>query len=133
MQKANMMSDLIKSLYQTLLQVAGTVPVRPVASITDKDLPVIVYSASGGVRELFFSGSYGIARTELTVSIYSKSYSQLQELKTNIVNRFHGLSGEVGASEKSTISKASVEGVWDTYDEKLDSAYRAIIQIYVLS
>lgn len=133
MLKADIMSDLIKSLYQELVVVAGTVPVRPVVAITDKDLPVVVYSASGGVREAFFSGSYGIARTELTVNIYSKSYSQLQTLKDNVVNRFHGVSGEIGTSTKTIISKAYVDGVYDTYDEALDSAYRAIIQINVLS
>ena len=125
--------ELIQSLYQELKKVAGDVPVRPLVAITDKELPIIVYSLMGGQRDLFYSGSYGVARTELTVNVYSKSYLQLQSLKDNIVNHFHGMSGNIGKQTVTNIGKATVGTILDSFDDRLENVYRTIITVDVLN
>jgi hypothetical protein len=52
--------------------------------------------------------SFGLRSTEFTVTVYSKSYTALQDLKESIVSKFHGFTGILGAPSTGSASSDSI-------------------------
>jgi hypothetical protein len=83
------MSELVKHFASALKETLPTVAVRP-AMGKDKVLPVVIYAVRNGMRDTYYVDSFGLRSTEFTVTVYSKSYTALQDLKESIVSKFHG-------------------------------------------
>jgi len=92
-------------------------------------LPAVVYSGRGGIREAFYSGSYGLRETPFTVDIYAKTYSETQVLKDKIVTAFHGFSGAMGLS---VVSRALVGNTIETFTDSDEKVFRIIVEINLL-
>lgn len=122
-----MTAQLIKDFSSELRTILPTATVRPALG-KDYSLPAAVYSVRNGMRDLFYVNSYGLRTTELTVTIYAKTYEELQDLKELLVNRFHGFSGTLGIT---TISKSAVTNVLDGFDTALETIHRSTIIIEV--
>lgn len=123
------MSQLIIDFAQSLKTLMPTAVVRPALG-KDYTYPAVIYYARNGQRDLFYTGSYGLAATEFVVSIYAKSYVELQALKVTVVDNYHGYSGELG---ESVIGKAEVIAVLDGFDDDLETVFKTIITINVLN
>lgn len=93
------------------------------------DLPAVVYSGRGGIREAFYSGSYGLRETRFQVDVYSKSYSEATDLRDAIVGSFQGFSGFLGSS---FVSKSIVDNTVELFEDAGEKIYRIIIDITLL-
>lgn len=93
------------------------------------DLPVVVYSGRGGIREAFYSGSYGLRETRFQVDVYSKTYAEATALKDAIINDFHGFSGVMGSS---TVSRSTVDTTLENFSDNDEKIYRIILDITLL-
>jgi len=108
----------------------ATSPTRAFPAISKStDLPAVVYSGRGGIREAFYSGSYGLRETRFQVDVYSKTYSEASTLKDSILTAFHGFSGAMGSS---TVSRSTVDNTLETFDDSGEKIYRMIIEITLL-
>ena len=123
-----MTEQLVKDFAAELKTTLPTVIVRPALG-KDYQLPAAIYSVRNGMRELFYKNSYGLRRTEFTVTIYSKSYSDIQVKKALVLNKFHGLTGTLGSSK---INKATVTNILDGYDDALETIHRTTLLINIL-
>lgn len=121
------MSQLLKDFVTVLKTTLPTVTIRPALG-KQYALPAAIYSVRNGVRDLFYVGSYGMKSTEFTVTIYSKSYEEIQDLKALVVNQFHGFSGDL---ETSTVSKIEVSNILDGYDDALETIHRTTFVLIV--
>ena len=68
------------------------VGVQPVIN-NSKQLPTIVYNSRGLVRESYVQGSFGLRNTLFQIDVYSEDYTQLNNLREAIIDRFHGFIG----------------------------------------
>lgn len=93
------------------------------------DLPAVVYSGRGGIREAFYSGSYGLRETRFQVDVYTKTYSEAATLKDSIISAFHGFSGVMGSS---TVSRSTVDNTLENFSDNDEKIYRVIIDITLL-
>jgi len=108
----------------------ATSPTRAFPAISKStDLPAVVYSGRGGIREAFYSGSYGLRETRFQVDVYSKTYSEASTLKDSILTAFHGFSGAMGSS---FVSRSTVDNTLETFDDSGEKIYRMIIEITLL-
>jgi len=109
---------------------AAITPTRAYPAISKAtNLPAVVYSGRGGIREAFYSGSYGLRQTRFQVDVYSKSYADATVLRDAIVSSFHGFSGVMGSS---TVSKATVDNTIEAFDGEDEKIYRIILDITLL-
>lgn len=120
-----MTAQLIQDFSAELRATLPTVTVRPALG-KNYTLPAAVYSVRNGMRDLYYVGSYGLRNTELTVTIFSKSYSELQDLKQSFVNRFHGFSGTIGLS---TVSKMEITNIFDGFDDAMETVHRSTFTV----
>ena len=108
----------------------ATSPTRAYPAISKSTaLPAVVYSGRGGIREAFYSGSYGLRETRFQVDVYSKTYSEASTLKDSILTAFHGFSGAMGSS---FVSRSTVDNTLETFDDSGEKIYRMIIEITLL-
>ena len=108
----------------------ATSPTRAYPAISKSTaLPAVVYSGRGGIREAFYSGSYGLRETRFQIDVYSKSYSEASTLKDSIISAFHGFSGTMGSS---FVSRSTVDSTLETFDDSGEKIYRIIIEITLL-
>ena len=108
----------------------ATSPTRAYPAISKSTaLPAVVYSGRGGIREAFYSGSYGLRETRFQIDVYSKSYSGVSTLKDSIISAFHGFSGTMGSS---FVSRSTVDSTLETFDDSGEKIYRIIIEITLL-
>jgi len=108
----------------------ATSPTRAYPAISKSTaLPAVVYSGRGGIREAFYSGSYGLRETRFQIDVYSKSYSEASALKDGIMSAFHGFSGAMGSS---FVSRSTVDSTLETFDDSGEKIYRIIIEITLL-
>lgn len=92
-------------------------------------LPAVVYAGRGGIREAFYSGSYGLRETRFQVDVYTKTYSEAATLKDSIIGAFHGFSGVMGSS---TVSRSTVDNTIENFSDSDEKIYRIIIEITLL-
>ena len=92
-------------------------------------LPAVVYSGRGGIRETFYSGSYGLRQTRFQVDVYASTYSETQTLKDSIITSFHGFSGTMGST---FVSKVTVDNTLETFSDNGEKIYRVILDITLL-
>ncbi|QCO57454.1 hypothetical protein EOK75_17220 (plasmid) [Pseudorhodobacter turbinis] len=123
-----MTAKLIQNFADELVSTLPTVTVRPALG-KDYSLPAAIYSVRNGLRQLYYKDSWGLRTTEFTVTIYSKKYSELQELKGLVVAKFQGLNGSLG---DSSISKITITNILDGYDDSLETIHRTTITLNVL-
>ena len=108
----------------------ATAPTRAYPAISKTtDLPAVVYSGRGGIREAFYSGSYGLRETRIQVDIYSKTYTEATGLKDAVIGDFHGFSGAMGAS---VVSRSTVDNTLETFGDDGEKIYRIIMDITLL-
>lgn len=93
------------------------------------DLPAVVYSGRGGIREAFYSGSYGLRETRFQVDVYTKTYSEAATLKDSIITAFHGFTGAMGSS---TVGRSTVDNTLENFNDSGEKIYRVIIDITLL-
>lgn len=122
------MEQLIKDFAAKLKATLPTVVVRPALG-KDYQLPAAVYSTRNGMRDLFYKDSFGTRTTEFTVIIYSKSYDEIQTLKTLVVDEFHGFTGLMGSTK---IDSINVVNILDGYDTNLETVHKVIFTMNVL-
>jgi hypothetical protein len=108
----------------------ATAPTRavPVVSKTT-DLPAVVYAGRGGIREAFYSGSYGLRETRFQVDVYAKTYGEAATLKDSIMTAFHGFSGAMGSS---FVGKSVVDNTLENFSDDGEKIYRIILDITLL-
>lgn len=108
----------------------ATSPTRAFPAISKTtDLPAVVYSGRGGIRQAFYSGSYGLRETRFQVDVYSKTYSEATALKDSILTAFHGFSGTMGSS---TVSRSTVDNTLESFSDNDEKIYRIILDITLL-
>ena len=108
----------------------ATSPTRAYPAIAKTtDLPAVVYSGRGGIRQAFYSGSYGLRETRFQVDIYSKTYTEVSALKDSILAAFHGFSGPMGSS---TVSRSTVDNTLENFTDDGEKVYRIIMDITLL-
>jgi len=108
----------------------ATTPTRAYPAISKStDLPAVVYSGRGGIREAFYSGSYGLRETRFQVDVYAKTYAEAATLKDAIINDFHGFSGVMGSS---TVSRSTVDNTLENFSDNDEKIYRIILDITLL-
>ncbi|MFN3895765.1 MAG: hypothetical protein ACK4KU_14670 [Acinetobacter sp.] len=121
------MSQLIKDFVSVLKETLPTATIRPALGKNYK-FPAVVYSVRNGMRTLFYKDSFGLKDTEVTITVYSKSYDEIQSLKEQIVNTFHGFSGELASSN---VSKIEIANIFDGFDDALEEVHRATFVINI--
>lgn len=108
----------------------ATAPTRAVPAVSKStDLPAVVYSGRGGIREAFYSGSYGLRETRFQVDVYAKTYAEVTALKDSIVAAFHGFSGTMGSS---FVSRSTVDNTIENFSDGGEKIYRIILDITIL-
>mgnify|MGYP002633636039 FL=1 len=108
----------------------ATSPTRAYPAISKStDLPAVVYSGRGGIREAFYSGSYGLRETRFQVDVYAKTYTEVATLKDSIVTAFHGFSGTMGSS---FVGKSTVTNTIENFSDDGEKIYRIILDITLL-
>lgn len=108
----------------------ATSPTRAFPAISKTtDLPAVVYSGRGGIRQAFYSGSYGLRETRFQVDVYSKTYTEATALKDSILAAFHGFSGTMGSS---TVSRSTVDNTLENFTDDGEKIYRIILDITLL-
>ena len=108
----------------------ATSPTRAFPTISKTtDLPAVVYSGRGGIREAFYSGSYGLRETRFQVDVYAKTYTEASTLKDSIIAAFHGFSGAMGSS---TVSRSTVDNTLENFTDDGEKIYRIIVDITLL-
>lgn len=117
--------QLVKDFAQSLKTLLPTAAVRP-AMGKDYQLPAAIYQTRNGMRDLFYKDSFGMRQTEFVVTIYSKSYTELQDLKTLVTDYYHGFSGVLGSS---TVSKMEITNILDGYTDDLETIHRSTLII----
>lgn len=115
--------------FSTKLAAAVTPTLAYPAIARTTDLPAVVYSGRGGIREAFYSGSYGMRETRFQVDVYTKTYSEAATLKDSIIGAFHGFSGVMGSS---TVSRSTVDNTIENFSDSGEKIYRIIIDITLL-
>lgn len=115
--------------FSTKLAAAVTPTLAYPAIARTTDLPAVVYSGRGGIREAFYSGSYGMRETRFQVDVYTKTYSEAATLKDSIITAFHGFSGAMGSS---TVSRSTVDNTIENFSDSGEKIYRIIIDITLL-
>lgn len=93
------------------------------------DLPAVVYAGRGGIRQVFYNGSYGLRETRFQVDVYSSTYSEASTLKDSIITAFHGFSGTMGST---FVSKATVDNTLESFSDNGEKIYRVILDITLL-
>lgn len=114
--------SLITEFVDILQAAAPSAVVRPLIS-KDKALPAVTYSVRNGVRDLFYVGSYGLRTTGFDVSVYSKTYAEMQTLKNALISALHGTT-EIG-------SRSIITNIFESYDDDPEEIYSAIITVEV--
>ena len=108
----------------------ATSPTRAFPAISKSTaLPAVVYSGRGGIREAFYSGSYGLRETRFQVDVYSKTYTEASTLKDSILTAFHGFSGAMGSS---IVSRSTVDNTLENFTDDDEKIYRIILDITLL-
>lgn len=109
---------------------AATTPTRVYPAV-DKttNLPSVVYSGRNGIRQPFYSGSYGLRETNFQVDVYAKTYGEAVTLKDSIITDFHGFSGTMGST---FISRSTVDNTIESFRDNGEKIYRIIIEITLL-
>lgn len=120
------MSQMIKDFMLTLKETLPGVSVKPMFG-KGEALPVAVISRNG-MRDLFYANSFGMRSTQFTVTLYSKSYDELQSLKALVVDQFHWFTGLMGSS---LVSRMAVTNILDGFDFSLEELHRSTIPIHL--
>ena len=108
----------------------ATTPTRAYPAIAKTtSLPAVVYAGRGGIREAFYSGSYGLRETRFQVDVYAKTYGEAVTLKDSIITAFHGFTGVMGSS---TVGKSTVDNTLESFNDNGEKIYRIIIEITIL-
>jgi hypothetical protein len=123
------MSDsLIKDFVAHLKTSVPEATVRPALG-KQYNFPAVIYSVRNGMRDLFYQDAWGMRNTEITLTVYSKSYDEIQETKQLIVTALHGFSGELG---NSSVSSIKIETILDGYDDVLETVYRSTLILNII-
>ena len=93
-----------------------------------EELPSLVYRVDDGLRESTITGSFGIARTSVTLDFYTYTYSDINTVKDAIISRYHGRSGQFASSGRF-YGNCEIENINETFDDYDDSVYRCIIDL----
>lgn len=108
----------------------ATSPTRAFPAIAKTtDLPAVVYSGRGGIRQTFYRNSFGLRETRYQVDVYSKTYTEATAIKDSIVAAFNGFSGTMGSS---TVSRATVDNTLENFSDDGEKIYRIILDITLL-
>ncbi len=70
-----------------------------------------IYTPRGGVRDLFYRDSLGMATLSIQFDVYSDVYSKCLEQFQLFINRYHGFYGIIGGID---ISKIEIIDIDDT-------------------
>jgi hypothetical protein len=109
---------------------AAVTPTRASPAVTSNtNLPAVVYSGRGGIREEFYTGSFGLRATRFQVDVYSKTYAEVVSLKDNVLAAFHGFTGAMGATN---VSRCTVDNTLETFTDNDEKVYRIIIDLTIL-
>lgn len=120
--------QLTKDFSSKLATAVAPTRVHPSVARTT-DLPSVVYRSRGGIRDVFYSGSYGLRTTRYQVDVFTKTYAEAADLKDSIVSAFHGFTGAMGAS---TVSKSTVDNTLENFSDNGEKVYHTIIDINIL-
>ena len=93
------------------------------------NLPAVVYSGRGGIRETFYNGSYGLRATRFQVDLYAKTYTEVADLKDGIITDFHGFFGAMGSS---MVSRCTVDNTLENFQDSGEKIFRIIVEITIL-
>ena len=110
------------------------VGVQPVIN-NSKQLPTIVYNSRGLVRESYVQGSFGLRNTLFQIDVYSEDYTQLNNLREAIIDRFHGFIGVFNEAAGGTtiVSSCKVVTAREDLNDSNDNTYRASIELNIFS
>ena len=124
------MLQLIEDFYVALAAAVPTIPADSVGvgANTSSALPAVNYTVRGGIRDSFYSGSFGLRRTTFQIDIYTKTYAENVTLRDNVLTAFHGFTGVMGSS---FVSSALATNMVDTYEDKGERLYRTILEIQI--
>ena len=108
--------------------------VQPVIN-NSKQLPTIVYNSRGLVRESYVQGSFGLRNTLFQIDVYSEDYTQLNNLREAIIDRFHGFIGVFNETAGGTtiVSSCKVVTAREDLNDSNDNTYRASIELNIFS
>ena len=120
--------QLTKDFAAKLATATAPTQAVPVVSKTT-DLPAVVYAGRGGIRDSFYSGSYGLRETRFQVDVYTKTYSEAATLKDSIITAFHGFSGDMGSS---FVSRSTVDNTLESFSDSGEKIHRVILDITLL-
>ena len=108
--------------------------VQPVIN-NSKQIPTIVYNTRGLVRESYVQGSFGLRITLFQIDVYSDDYTQLNNLREAIIDRFHGFIGVFNEAGGGTtfVSSCKVITAREDLNDSNDNTYRASVELNILS
>ena len=94
-------------------------------------IPSIVYNTRGGFRESYTKDSFGLRETFIQLDVYAESYSQLDGLRSAILDHFNGFTGQFN----NTTVVSSCKGVTtrELRDGQNNEVYRSVIEFNILS
>lgn len=122
------MSEVIKAVSAKLSTDTG-VRVHPLLNKTG-GVPAITYAIRDGMQEVFYKNSFGLTNTDFVLSIYTKTYSKLQEIIEDIKTGFHGFSGETG---NIYINRSVISDIIETIETDPEELHKAILTVSVLT
>ena len=108
--------------------------VQPVIN-NSKQIPTSVYNTRGLVRESYVQGSFGLRITLFQIDVYSDDYTQLNNLREAIIDRFHGFIGVFNEAGGGTtfVSSCKVITAREDLNDSNDNTYRASVELNILS
>ena len=86
----------------------------------------IVYNQLYDIRPSYYTGSFGLTEMLLELNIYSKSYSDLDNLVIFIIGRYHGFNGTLGNTNFGRIIIHNNNTLLQSVD---DNIYRYVFEI----
>ncbi|MBQ2262724.1 MAG: hypothetical protein II336_15300 [Loktanella sp.] len=123
------MSQLIKDFVAELKETVPNATIRPALGKYYK-FPAIVYSVRNGMRTLFYVDSFGLKQTEVTITLFSKSYDDVQLLKKQIMNKFHGFTGDL---RETNVSMIEIANIFDGFDDALEEVHRTTFVFNIIN
>ena len=116
------------------IPVLAGIGTQPVIN-NSKQLPTIVYNSRGLVRESYVQGSFGLRNTLFQIDVYSEDYTQLNNLREAIIDRFHGFIGVFNEAAGGTtrVSSCKVTTAREDLNDSNDNTYRASIELNIFT
>jgi hypothetical protein len=119
------MSQLIQDFSQKLVTAVPSATVDPLVN-KKGGYPAVLFSVRNDVRPNLYAGDQGIRNSEFTIDIYAKNYSEVQNLKGQVVAAFHGFSGQMGST---LVHRCDVRTSLETFVTEPEQIFRVILII----